>query len=143
MWLGDIYEWAGKYRTVNISKGDFSFAMAAQVPKLVEQFEKEQLVKYTPCKYSDRNNVVKALAEVHTEFVLLHPFREGNGRCSRILTSIMALQAGLPVLDFSIISGPRKLDYFAAVQLGMDRKYEPMEELFREIIENSIRALSE
>jgi len=33
-------------------------------------------------------------AEVHTELVLIHPFREGNGRCSRILASIMALQAG-------------------------------------------------
>ena len=40
VWLGDIYEWAGKYRTVNISKDDFSFAMAAQIPKLMVQFEK-------------------------------------------------------------------------------------------------------
>ena len=32
VWLGDIYEWAGQYRHVNISKGDFSFAMAAKYP---------------------------------------------------------------------------------------------------------------
>lgn len=143
VWLGDIYEWAGKYRTVNISKDDFSFAMAAQIPKLMEQFEKDQLAKYTPCNYSDRNEIVKALAEVHTELVLIHPFREGNGRCSRIMASIMALQAGLPVLDFSVISGPRKLEYFAAVQAGMDRDYAQMERLFAEIIESSIRTLSE
>lgn len=143
VWLGDIYEWAGNYRSVNISKGDFSFAMATQVSKLMDQFEKDQLIKYTPCNFSDRNEIVKALAEVHTELVLIHPFREGNGRCSRILATIMALQAGLPVLDFSLISGPRKLDYFAAIQIGMDRNYVPMEELFREIIESSIRALSE
>jgi cell filamentation protein len=55
----------------------------------------------------------------------------------------MALQAGLPVLDFSLISDPRKSDYFAAIQIGMDRNYEPMEQLFAEIIENSIQALSE
>jgi len=143
VWLGDIYEWAGKYRTVNISKVDFTFAMAAQVPKLMLQFEAEQLKEYTPCIFAKRDEVVKALAEVHTELVLIHPFREGNGRCSRILTSIMALQAGLPVLDFSVISGPRKSEYFNAVQSGMDRNYVPMEELFREIIESSIRALSE
>ena len=138
VWLGDIYEWAGQYRSVNISKGDFSFAMAAQIPKLMAQFEKEQLAKYTPCIFSNRDEVVKALAEVHAELVLIHPFREGNGRCARILTSIMALQAGLPVLDFSVISGPRKLDYFAAVQSAMDRDYVVMEELFAVIIENSI-----
>lgn len=142
LWLGEIYEWAGQYRSINISKGDFSFAMATQIPKLMDQFEKDQLAKYTPCNYSDRNEIVKALAEVHTELVLIHPFREGNGRCSRILASIMALQAGLPVLDFSIISGSKKSDYFSAVQMGMDRGYVPMEELFREIIESSIRALS-
>jgi len=82
------------------------------------------------------------LAEVHTELVLIHPFREGNGRCSRILASIMALQAGLPILDFSFISGPMKSEYFSAIQIGMDRNYKPMEKLFAEIIENSIPALS-
>ncbi|WP_322565772.1 hypothetical protein [Thiohalophilus sp.] len=74
------------------------------------------------------------------ELVLVHPFREGNGRCARLLASIMALQAGLPVLDFSLLSKMKKADYFAAVQAGMDRNYRPMEDLFAEIIENSIRA---
>jgi len=143
VWLGDIYEWAGQYRSVNISKDDFAFAMAAQIQKLMTQLENEQLTKYTPCNFSERSEVIKALAEVHTELVLIHPFREGNGRCSRILASIMALQAGLPVLDFSLISGQKKLDYFTAVQVGMDRNYEPMERLFTEIIESSIQALSE
>ena len=138
IWLGDIYEWAGQYRQVNISKGDFSFAMAAQIPKLMARLEAEQLAKYTPCSYSRRNEVIKALAEVHAEIVLIHPFREGNGRCSRLLASIMALQAGLPVLDFSLISGLKKPDYFIAVQQGLDRNYDPMEKLFAEIIENSI-----
>ena len=54
----------------------------------------------------------------------------------------MALQAGLPILDFSIISGSKKSDYFTAVQTGMDRNYEPMEKLCSKIIESSIRALS-
>lgn len=138
VWLGGTYKWAGEYRSVNISKGDFTFAMAAQIPQLMTKFGAEQLAAYTPCKYSDRNDVIKALAEVHTELVLIHPFREGNGRCSRILASIMALQAKLPVLDFSVISEAKKSDYFAAVQIGMDRNYGPMEKLFAEIIENSI-----
>ena len=137
VWLDDIYEWAGRYRAVNISKGDFSFAMAAQVPRLMGQFEAEQLSQYTPCRFKDRTAVIKALAEVHIELVLIHPFREGNGRCARMLADIMALQAGLPVLDYSVISGERKRDYFAAVQTGMDRDYGPMEGLFEEIIETS------
>ena len=58
------------------------------------------------------------------------------------MASIMALQAGLPVLDFSLISGLKKPDYFMAVQQGLDRNYDPMEKLFAEIIENSVQALS-
>ena len=138
VWLDGIYEWAGQYRSVNISKGDFSFAMAVQIPKLMSLFEAEQLTKYTPCKFQDRSDAIHAIAEVHTELVLIHPFREGNGRCSRILASIMALQAGLPVLDFSLISEVKKSEYFMAVQTGLDRNYEPMKQLFAEIIESSI-----
>jgi cell filamentation protein len=47
VWLGDIYVWAGEYRRVNISKDEFTFAMAAQIPILMQQFESEQLTKYT------------------------------------------------------------------------------------------------
>ena len=142
IWMGKIYEWAGQYRQVNISKGDFTFAMAAQVLKLMEQFEQEQLRKYTPCLFEKNEEVVKAIAEVHTELVLIHPFREGNGRVSRLLATLMALQAGLPLLDFSTMN-EQKEKYFAAVQAGLDRNYKPMELLFSEIIENSISALDD
>lgn len=140
-WLGDIYEWAGQYRKVNISKGGFSFAAAAQVPRLMREFEAVQLAKHTPCRSGDRGEVVKALAEVHTELVLIHPFREGNGRCARILSSLMALQADLPAPDFRAIEAERREEYFAAVQAGFDCNYLPMEKIFREIIDLSARAL--
>ena len=140
IWLGKIYQWAGQYRSVNISKGDFTFAMAAQVSKLMAQFEQEQLKRYTPCLFKKNEAVVKAIAEVHTELVLIHPFREGNGRVSRLLATLMALQAGLPLLDFSVMN-EQKDKYFAAVQTGMGHNYKPMEMMFSEIIENSISAL--
>jgi len=37
-WLGKVYPWAGEYRRVNISKGGFTFAMAAQVPRLMDDW---------------------------------------------------------------------------------------------------------
>jgi len=134
LWLGKIYSWAGQYRKVNISKADFPFASAAQVPQLMEKFEKEQLAKYTPCNFKDRRSIVKALAEVQVEFILIHPFREGNGRLARLLATLMVLQAGLPLLDFSVIKGKKRDKYFAAVRAGLDRDYVPMEEVFREIL---------
>lgn len=133
-WLGELYPWAGEYRQVNISKGSFVFAMAAQVPRLMQEFERDVLARYTPCTFDEHDKVLDALAITHCELVLIHPFREGNGRASRLLATLMALQAGLPLLDFSGIRGKQRAAYFAAVQAGMGRNYAPMAEIFRKVI---------
>ena len=137
-WLSSIYSWAGKPRTVNISKNGFNFAQSRFVPTLLIEFEREQLRKYTPCRLESRDEVAHALAEVHVELMLLHPFREGNGRLGRILATLMALQAGLPILEFSELDGARREEYFAAVRAGIDRNYRPMKRLFADIIEKSL-----
>ncbi|MDA8340375.1 MAG: Fic family protein [Nitrospiraceae bacterium] len=139
IWLGDIYEWAGEYRQVNVSKGDFHFATAKQVPLLMNGFEKEFLRKHTPCNFKSMERVIQALAEVHAELVLIHPFREGNGRVARMLAIFMALQAGLPPLDFSGIVDKKKKDYISAVQAGLTRDYMPMEQIFKSVIRKTLR----
>ena len=136
-WLGEIYEWAGHYRRVNVSKDGFPFAVAAQVPVLMDQFERDVLRRCTPSTFAGRAEVVHALAETHVELVLIHPFRDGNGRLARVLSSLMALQAGLPLLDFSLMAGTGKTAYIAAIQAGLDKRYVPMESLFGEVIEQS------
>ena len=140
-WLGGIYDWAGEYRRVNVSKGEFPFAAAARVPDLMTEFETDVLSRLTPCNFKDRAAIARALAETHVELVLIHPFREGNGRAARVLSILMALQAGLPLLDFSSIAEEKKQDYFAAVQAGLDRSYALMEWLFAEIIERSLASM--
>jgi len=137
-WLGSIYEWAGQYRQVQLSKGEFPFAAANRVPSLMEQYEKEQLAKFTPCDGMSHETLAKAMAECHVEFELIHPFREGNGRVGRIVTTLMALQAGLPPLNYDLLVDERKEDYYAAIQTGLDKNYVPMEELFLEIIKHSL-----
>ncbi len=139
VWLGEIYEWAGEYRQVNVSKEDFPFAAARQIPFLMAEFEKDSLRKHTPCNFKSLEMVTQALAEVHVELVLIHPFREGNGRVARILSTLMASQAGLPILDFSDITGKKRKEYFSAVNSGIDRDYKPMEKIFRRIIERTLK----
>lgn len=139
LWLGRIYSWAGNYRQVNISKDGFHFAMARTIPTLMENFELKQLLRYTPCLFPTREAIANALAEVHTELMLIHPFREGNGRLGRLLATLMGLQAGLPPLDFSDMAGARKEEYFTAVRAGLDRDYRPMAKLFVDVIERSSR----
>ena len=131
-WLGHVYEWAGRYRSVNIGKAAFHFAAAHLVPKLMQTLDDKFLSVYMACKGMDDEQLIDALAKVHIEFILIHPFREGNGRLSRLLANIMALQAGQPMLDFSAMDD-NKQRYFAAIQAGLD-DCEPMKTLFRQVL---------
>lgn len=132
-WLGGIYTWAGEYRNVNIAKGGFLFAAATQVPRLMAQFE-QVLATETPCAGMTPERLAKALALTHVELVLIHPFREGNGRCARLLSLLMAMQAGMPTLDFSSFSGRGKRTYVAAIHAALDRDYAPLQACFTRAI---------
>lgn len=139
-WLGGIYPWAGEYRHVNIAKGGFQFAVAGQVPRLMGELQRKELKVETPCAGKDTDQLVRALARVHAELILIHPFREGNGRCARLLAWIMAMQANLPSLDFSPLAGRGKAAYIAAIHASLDRNYEPMEARFAAVIAQTFRS---
>ena len=134
IWLGPVYKWAGKYRQVNISKSSFPFAAAVFIPKLMGEFENNFLRKYTPCQFSSSEKMAEAIAIVHVELLLIHPFREGNGRVARLLAILMGLQAGLPPLNFNGIDGQKRQEYFAAVRKGLERDYRPMIEVFNALV---------
>ena len=139
-WLVGIYSWAGEYRRVNVSKDDFPFAAAREIPKLMDELEEGPLRQYTPCRFASDDEVVKALAIVHTELMLIHPFRDGNGRVGRLLATLMGLQANLPPLDLSDVTGKKRQEYFRAVQAGVGRDYEPMEKIFSDVVRRTRRA---
>ena len=139
IWLGGLYAWAGKYRLVNVTKGDFPFAAARHIPGLMEELEKGPLRAYTPCNFVPHEEIAEALAVVHTDLLLIHPFRDGNGRAARILAILMGLQADLPPLNFGGIQGKNRLKYFAAIQAGLDRDYGPMKEIFTGVIYETLR----
>lgn len=139
-WLGEIYPWAASYRTVNMTKDGFPFAAANQVPRLMDELEKVTLQRFTPCRFVERDRQAQALAVVHAELMLIHPFRDGNGRCSRILATLMALQAGLPPLDFSGIRGRERQRYIGAIHSALEREYEPMIAIFGRVIARTLSA---
>jgi cell filamentation protein len=140
LWRGEIYVWAGEYRQVNLGKGEFMFAAAGQVPRLMHELERGALREFTPCRFADTEEQARALAVVHAELILIHSFREGNGRCARLLATLMGLQAGLPTLDFGGIRGETKRRYILAVHAALGRDYRPMTAIFRGVITRTLRA---
>ena len=141
-WLGEIYGWAGKYRSVELEKGDFRWPPARFVSTNMEAFEKGLLRKYTPCLKAPLPKIARQIAEVHAELLLIHPFREGNGRLARWLADLMALQAGLPMPSYGFTgrgSKARKENYLEAVKRGYLGDYEALASVFLEAIERRLR----
>lgn len=130
-WLGHLYQWAGQLRTVNMSKGDFHFAAADQLPRLVSTFERDFLTQLSDLETMPKEAVIRYLAQSHVEFILIHPFREGNGRVSRLLLNVMALQAGFQPLDYQLWEENKEF-YFRAIQAGVSGDYQHVERLVRD-----------
>lgn len=127
-WLGNIYPWAGQLRSVNMQKGDFPFAVATQLPRLLDEFEQHCLEPNTPCTGKDKVRLSTSIAEVHAEFILIHPFRDGNGRIARFLADIMAIQCGYQPLNYAVWD-ENKAYYFKSIQQGLDRNYRALADL--------------
>lgn len=138
-WLEAVYPRAGHYRSVNMQKDDYPFAAANFIPKLMADFDKRFLAVHTPCDGMDEARLVDALGICHIEFIVIHPFREGNGRLSRVLATVMALQAGMPPLDFSWMA-EHKREYFAAIEHGHAGNYGPIRTIFSTVLQASTSA---
>ena len=97
----DIYDFAGELRTVNIAKGNFRFA-----PLLYLQAALESIDKMPQASFDD-------IIEKYVEMNIAHPFREGNGRSTRIwLDHILKNEIG-KVIDWSKVD---KEDYLLAME---------------------------
>ena len=87
----DIYDFAGKIRTVNISKSSFRFASALYLDKILPEIEQ------MPSSNFDE------IIEKYIEMNIAHPFREGNGRSMRIwLDQLLKNKIG-KVIDWSLV----------------------------------------
>lgn len=105
----DIYDFAGKIRTVNIAKGNFRFAPLMYLEAALENIEK--------MPQSNFDEIV----EKYVEMNIAHPFREGNGRSTRIwLDHIMKTEIGR-VVDWSKVD---KEDYLLAMERSPIRDIE-------------------
>lgn len=97
----DIYDFAGKIRTENISKGNFRFASAVYLEEALEQIDK--------MPQSNFNEIIDKYIEMN----IAHPFREGNGRSTRIWLDMILKKEINKVIDWRIID---KEDYLLAME---------------------------
>ena len=132
-WLREIYPFAGRFRTLNVSKDGFLFAPVPYLPQGMAELD--ALFRRTMlCIGMDDAELSRAIAETHAELILLHPFREGNGRLGRLMADVMAVQAGRGPLLWSLETHTERNRYYAALRRGFVNDYEPLSRLVRELL---------
>ena len=132
--LGEIYPFAGAWRTVALHKGEGPTKWPMPpggIEPLMEIFDRDVLSK-SPVIADDDTVVIAFAAEVMGEFIAIHPFREGNGRAAFILGNLILMQNNLLPLDVY----DRRRDqerYFAACEsVRVQKNYAPMASLIHE-----------
>ena len=131
--LGPLYTWAGKARTVNISKNNAIFVPAQHIQSALKQMEND-FKKSVPKPGDSLQELARKLAFIHCELNVIHPFREGNGRTVRLFLDLLAVYAGYEAVDFTKVSDA---DYFDACRRGMIQDYGPMESLYRKLLQKA------
>lgn len=107
--FSDIYDFAGEIRTVNLAKGNFRFAPVMYLETALQNVEKMP------------QSTFDEIIEKYVEMNIAHPFREGNGRSTRIwLDDILKKELGL-VVDWSKVD---KEDYLLAMERSPIRDIE-------------------
>lgn len=141
LWLANIYPFAGKYRTVSMSKDGFLFAAPQYIANSMKKFETQFLKKYTPCQFINEEELAFALGIVHVEFIIIHPFREGNGRVARLLANLMALQSRRTFLNYEpidrTVNSEGYENYIKAIHKGVDQNYSLIQKVFLDLLKAS------
>lgn len=104
-----IYDFAGKVRDVNIVKGNFRFASVMYLKAAIENVEKMP------------QSTFDEIVEKYVEMNVVHPFREGNGRSTRIWLDLILKRELNRVVDWSLVD---KDDYLLAMERSPIRDIE-------------------
>jgi cell filamentation protein len=107
--FGEIYDFAGKLREVNIAKGNFRFAPLMYLEQSLKHIDKMPQANFDQ------------IVEKYVEMNVAHPFREGNGRATRIWLDLIFKQEIRLVVDWNRVD---KEEYLSAMQRSVVKDLE-------------------
>lgn len=121
----DLYPWAGKLRTIDLTKGATRFCRVS----FIETEAQKIFYRFAAQDYGREgsfNATVAILAKYYIEINMLHPFRDGNGRAQRVMFEHIAAYCGYEI-DWRFVTREQWVD---ACISGVFCDYKPMERVF-------------
>lgn len=134
----DIYPFAGKTRTVEMSKKtDYSswlwkLEFLKGIPDLETLIINLSSAEFANSTKEDVKIISDNISKLMSEFLFIHPFREGNGRICRLVGDIILAKNGFPMIGMNLKT--KEEYYIKCVQEGYNKNYNPLSKIIEEKI---------
>lgn len=125
----DLYDWAGKYRNINMSKEGFPFPPADLINSEMRCIDKNLFNKINYNAEATLEELAELLAYISAELTIIHPFREGNGRIIRVILDIISIAFNKKPANWGQLTKKEdKERYLTYMYAGYKKDYEPLTE---------------
>lgn len=136
-------DWAGKFRTIDVKVGDYEPPHYSRIPELVNNLceDLEERLKHLPSPDLEEiflAEIISLLAWFQHRLVWIHPFNDYNGRIARLLTNLLLLNLGLPLVEVKADTGKDRYSYVEAMKAADQDDYSKLEELLLNAVKESL-----
>ena len=139
-------DWAGKFRTIDVIVGDYKPPHYSRVPELIKTLcdDLKERLKYLPAPEAPEveeeflAEAISLLAWFQHRFVWIHPFKDYNGRVGRLLTNLILLNLGLPILEIKAETGKDREQYMEAMKEADKHNLSRLESLIAKALQESL-----
>ncbi len=129
----ELYDWAGKWRQIDVAVGKLNPPSPANVPMQMYQFLDN--LKFKIKNASTESDKIECISFAHYEFIKIHPFNNGNGRTGRLLMNLVCLIFGYKPLKLYHREGDSRMIYIKALQTADSGNFDELNKLIEEELE--------
>ncbi len=142
--FGHIFpDWAGTFRTIDVTVGEYEPPHFSRVSELVKHLcdDLGERLKHLPSQDAGEEflaKVIELTAWFQHRFVWIHPFKDYNGRVGRLLTNLLFLNLGFPIVSIKAETGSDREQYVAAMKAADNHDYSKLEELISHALKENL-----
>lgn len=136
-------DWAGKFRTIDVTVGDYEPPHYSKISELMKNLcdDLKERLKHIPSPQNEEKflaDIISLLAWFQHRFVWIHPFKDYNGRVARLLTNLLALNLGLPLIIIKAETGRDRQRYIKAMKEADQHNLSKLEKLIANALKESL-----
>lgn len=139
-------DWAGKFRIIDVTVGEYEPPHYSRIPELVKNLcdDLSERLRYLPSSEAVEEflaEIISLLSWFQHRFIWIHPFKDYNGRVGRLLTNLLALNLGLPIITIKAEIRKDRERYIEAMKAADREDYSKLEKLIAKALKESMERL--